>query len=88
MTQPKEQRDTGLAIHRWLQWIASIGVTVLSAMVIAGMGTWNDIQVFMIRLEDVPQDIKDIKQDVSEVKNETMNLKWKVANIETTKPRK
>jgi len=83
MTQPKEQRDVGLAIHRWLQWIASIGVTVLSAMVISGMGTWNDIKTFMVRFEDVPQDIKDIKEDVSDVKNETMNLKWRVTNIET-----
>ncbi len=74
--------------HQWMQAIASGGVTLLTAAVIAGWGTWNDLQTFMIRNERVPADIKEIKEDISDVKNTTMSLGWRVTNIEATIKRK
>lgn len=85
MSEQRESRDTGLIIHRWLQWVATLGVTVLSALVISGMGTWDEFKGFMYRMEDVPQDIKEIKADVSDLRTETTGLKYRMGTLEQTK---
>lgn len=85
MSESTAPTSKAWAFHQWMQVIASGGVTILTAAVIAGWGTWNDLQRFMIRNENVSSDIKEIKSDLSDVKNETMNLKWKVSAMEANK---
>lgn len=85
MSEDKEQRDTGLVLHRWLQWISTISSGVLVAFVVSGMDTWDRLKDQSIRMENVPADIKEIKVDIDDLKNETLNLKWKVGMMETPK---
>lgn len=85
MSDQKEQRDTGLALHRFLQWASTILTGLLVAFAVSGMDTWDRLKEQSIRMESVPGDIREIKEDVSDVKNETLNLKWRVNNIENTK---
>jgi len=89
MSNQRESRDTGLVIHRWLQWVATGGITILSALVISGMGTWDEFKAFMYKMEDVPKDIKEIKADVGDLRDETTGLKYRMGTLEqNTKHRK
>lgn len=82
MSVQKEQRDTGLVLHRWLQWISTISSGVLVAFVVSGMGTWDRLKDQSIRMESVPADIKEIKEDISSVSDDVSNVKWRVTNLE------
>jgi hypothetical protein len=82
MSDQKEQRDTGLVLHRWLQWISTISSGVLVAFVVSGMGTWDRLKEQSIRMESVPADIKEIKEDLSDVSDDVANVKWRVTNLE------
>ena len=85
MSDGNEPRDSGLVLHRWLQWISTISTGVLVALVVSGMDTWDALKAQSVRMENVPGDIKEIKLDVNDLKNETMGLKWKVSAMETSK---
>lgn len=85
MSDQKEQRDSGLALHRFLQWASTILTGLLVAFAVSGMDTWDRLKDQSIRMENVPIDIKEIKVDVNDLKNETLNLKWKVGMMETPK---
>ena len=67
MSPTKNQRDVGLTIHRILQWVASIGVTVVGAIVISGMGTWGELKEQAIRMENVPSAVESIRNTVDEL---------------------
>jgi hypothetical protein len=82
MSEDKEQRDIGLVLHRWLQWISTISSGVLVAFVVSGMGTWDRLKEQSIRMESVPADIKEIKEDLSDVSDDVANVKWRVTNLE------
>lgn len=84
MTNIRESRDTGLSIHRWLQWISTISSGLLVAFVVSGMGTWDRLKDQSIRMESVPSDIKAIKEDLRDVSSDVNNVKWRVTNLETT----
>lgn len=83
-----EVRDSGLIVHRWLQVITTVGVTVMAAAVMSGWSTWDGFKAFQIRMEDVPADLKEVKAALNEQGKELDNLKNEVSNIKATiKPR-
>jgi hypothetical protein len=89
MSDNTEPRDSGLALHRFLQWTSTILTGLLVAFVVSGMETWDRLKEQSIRNESVPSDIKAIKEDLSDVSDDVANVKWRVTNLETnTKNRK
>lgn len=89
MSESAESRDTGLVLHRWLQWISTISTGVLVAFVISGMDTWDRLKAQSIRMESVPTDIREIKASVSDVDRTLSNHDWRLKLIEATaKPKR
>lgn len=82
-------RDTGLILHRWLQWISTISTGVLVALVVSGMDTWDALKAQSIRMESVPADIREIKASVETVDRSLSNHDWRLKLIESnlTKPK-
>ena len=80
-----DRRDTGLAIHRWLQLISTILVTVLSAMVIAGIDTWGALKAQSIRMEAVPGKVDKILDRMDDITMKASNHEWRITNLENLK---
>ena len=84
----EEPKDRGLQLHRWLQIIVSVGTTLTTAAVISGWGTWNALQEFMVRHEDVPANIKEISGEIQVIDGRLMQYGWRIEQLEKAKPRK
>lgn len=67
MSAPKEKRDVGLLMHRWLQWIATISSALIVAFVSANMSTWDRLKDQSIRMEKVPEKVDKILEKVSDI---------------------
>lgn len=67
MSAAKEGRDVGLAIHRILQWIATVSSALIVAFLLSGIDTWEKLKEQSIRMEDVPVKVDKILDKVEDI---------------------
>lgn len=80
------QNDRGLTVHRILQWIVTLTTGVTTALVLSGYDTWEKFKQHMVRMENVPQDVREIKADVQDVKSQTANHELRITYLEKSRP--
>lgn len=57
----------GLAIHRILQWIATVSSALIVAFLLSGIDTWEKLKEQSIRMEDVPVKVDKILDKVEDI---------------------
>lgn len=78
----ESKRDRIGSLHQLLQWVSAIMSTVLAAMMISGMDTWEKLNDQRIRMESVPQDVKEIKSSLQEQGRDIDAHTWRLKLIE------
>lgn len=72
----------GNIVHNWLTWVAGIGATLCTAMMISVSGAFIDMRDQSIKMEGVPDDIKAIKAEIGVITSLTANHSWRIEAIE------
>lgn len=67
MSSAREERDTGLVIHRILQWIATVSSAVVVAFLLSSLSTWDRLKEQSIRMENVPVKVDKILDKVEDI---------------------
>lgn len=85
MSPQREPRDRGLTIHRVLQWVVTVATGLTTTMIASGYGTWEKFKEHMVRMENVPQDVREIKTDLQDVKAQSTNHELRLTFLERAK---
>lgn len=78
--------DMGLRVHRILQYIATVGTTVVAGVILTSMDTWGKLKDNAVRMENVPADIRAIRSDMEQVKTGHQDHEYRLRTLEHETP--
>lgn len=78
----------GLTIHRVLQYVGTVAVTVTAAVIISIRDDWGKLKDNAIRMESVPGDVRDIKVELRANALRQENHEIRISELELSKKRR